>query len=98
MTIVTKAIKSEVSHFEKSGIFILQSYFYKYYTKKLGNKLTSSAIYRKENDMRPKRYPYSGKLKASTMDIVKAWEKDCSEILQKQITSIEEKLALLYNE
>ncbi|HEL1749251.1 TPA: hypothetical protein TXU98_001469 [Streptococcus suis] len=25
--------------------------------------------------MRPKRYPYSGKLKASTMDIVKAWEK-----------------------
>ncbi|HEM5151708.1 hypothetical protein PCN81_10725 [Streptococcus suis] len=25
--------------------------------------------------MKPKRYPYSGKLKASTMDIVKAWEK-----------------------
>ncbi|MBY4989308.1 hypothetical protein K6V79_00510 [Streptococcus suis] len=48
--------------------------------------------------MRPKRYPYSGKLKASTMDIVKAWKKDCLEILQKQITSIEEKLALLYNE
>ncbi|HEL2255109.1 TPA: hypothetical protein TZI79_002125 [Streptococcus suis] len=48
--------------------------------------------------MKPKRYPYSGKLKASTTGIVKAWEKDCSEILQKQITSIEEKLALLYNE
>ncbi|WP_032511615.1 hypothetical protein [Streptococcus suis] len=25
--------------------------------------------------MRPKRYPYSGKLKASTTGIVKAWEK-----------------------
>lgn len=25
--------------------------------------------------MRPKRHPYSGKLKASTVDIVKAWEK-----------------------
>lgn len=58
----------------------------------------SSAIYGKEKGMRPKRYPYSGKLKASTTGIVKAWEKDCSEILQKQITSIEEKLALLYNE
>ncbi|HEM3628866.1 TPA: hypothetical protein U1C31_001129 [Streptococcus suis] len=47
--------------------------------------------------MRPKRYPYQGE-KASTTEIVKAWKKDCSEILQKQITSIEEKLALLYNE
>ena len=25
--------------------------------------------------MKPKRYPYSGKLKASTMDIVKAFDK-----------------------
>lgn len=25
--------------------------------------------------MKPKRYPYSGKLKASTTDKVKAWEK-----------------------
>ncbi|MDA3774968.1 hypothetical protein PF596_09765 [Streptococcus thermophilus] len=28
--------------------------------------------------MKPKRYPYSGKLKASTMDIVKAFDKACS--------------------
>ncbi|HEL1581017.1 TPA: hypothetical protein TZE12_000588 [Streptococcus suis] len=31
--------------------------------------------------MRPKRYPYSGKLKASTMDIVKAWEKAYSDFV-----------------
>lgn len=30
--------------------------------------------------MRPKRYPYSGKSKASTTDIVKAWEKAYSAI------------------
>ncbi|MEG9242607.1 hypothetical protein [Streptococcus thermophilus] len=28
--------------------------------------------------MKPKRYPYSGKLKASTTDIVKAFDKACS--------------------
>jgi hypothetical protein len=28
--------------------------------------------------MKPKQYPYSGKLKASTMNIVKAFDKACS--------------------
>lgn len=31
--------------------------------------------------MRPKRYPYSGKLKASTTGIVKAWEKAYSDFV-----------------
>lgn len=29
--------------------------------------------------MRPKRYPYSGNIKASTSEIVKAWEDDYSD-------------------
>ena len=33
--------------------------------------------------MRPKRYPYSGKIKASTSEIVKAWEDDYSEFIVK---------------
>lgn len=33
--------------------------------------------------MRPKRYPYSGKTKASTSEIVKAWEDACSDFLVK---------------
>ena len=33
--------------------------------------------------MRPKRYPFSGKIKASTSEIVKAWEDDYSEFIVK---------------
>lgn len=33
--------------------------------------------------MRPKRYPFSGKIKASTSEIVKAWEDDYSEFIDK---------------
>lgn len=33
--------------------------------------------------MRPKRYPYSGKIKVSTSEIVKAWEDDYSEFIAK---------------
>lgn len=33
--------------------------------------------------MRPKRYPYSGKIKASTTEIVKAWEDACSDFVAK---------------
>ncbi len=33
--------------------------------------------------MRPKRYPFSGKIKASTREIVKAWEDDYSEFIVK---------------
>ncbi len=33
--------------------------------------------------MRPKRYPFSGKTKASTTEIVKAWEDDYSDFIVK---------------
>lgn len=33
--------------------------------------------------MRPKRYPYSGKIKASTTEIVKAWEDAYSDFIAK---------------
>ena len=33
--------------------------------------------------MRPKRYPYSGKIKASTTEIVKAWENAYSDFIVK---------------
>ena len=33
--------------------------------------------------MRPKRYPFSGKTKASTTEIVKAWEDACSDFIVK---------------
>ena len=33
--------------------------------------------------MRPKRYPFSGKIKASTTEIVKAWENSYSDFLVK---------------
>ena len=33
--------------------------------------------------MRPKRYPFSGKIKASTTEIVKAFEIDYSEFIDK---------------
>lgn len=33
--------------------------------------------------MRPKRYPFSGKIKTSTTEIVKAWEDACSEFIVK---------------
>ena len=33
--------------------------------------------------MRPKRYPYSGKIKASTTEIVKAWENAYSDFMVK---------------
>lgn len=33
--------------------------------------------------MRPKRYPFSGKIKASTSEIVKAWEDAYSEFIVK---------------
>ena len=33
--------------------------------------------------MRPKRYPFSGKTKASTTEIVKAWEDAYSEFIVK---------------
>ena len=33
--------------------------------------------------MRPKRYPFSGKTKASTTKIVKAWEDACSDFIVK---------------
>lgn len=33
--------------------------------------------------MRPKRYPFSGKIKASTTEIVKAWEDAYSEFIVK---------------
>ena len=33
--------------------------------------------------MRPRKYPYSGKIKASTSEIVKAWEDDYSEFIVK---------------
>lgn len=33
--------------------------------------------------MRPKKYPYSGKIRASTTEIVKAWETTYSEFLVK---------------
>ncbi len=33
--------------------------------------------------MRQRRYPYSGKIKASTSEIVKAWEDDYSEFIVK---------------
>lgn len=33
--------------------------------------------------MRPKRYPYSGKIKASTSEIVKAWEDAYSDFIVK---------------
>lgn len=37
----------------------------------------------KGNKMRPKRYPFSGKIKASTTEIVKAFEIDYSEFIDK---------------
>lgn len=37
----------------------------------------------KGNNMRPKRYPFSGKIKASTTEIVKAFEIDYSEFIDK---------------
>ena len=33
--------------------------------------------------MRPKRYPYSSKIKASTSEIVKAWENAYSDFIDK---------------
>ena len=33
--------------------------------------------------MRPKRYPFSGKIRASTTEIVKAWEDAYSEFIVK---------------
>ena len=33
--------------------------------------------------MRPKRYPYSGKIKASTIEIVKAWKDAYSDFISK---------------
>lgn len=33
--------------------------------------------------MRPKRYPYSGKIKASTIEIVKAWKDAYSDFIAK---------------
>lgn len=33
--------------------------------------------------MRPKRYPYSRKIKASTTEIVKAWENAYSDFIAK---------------
>lgn len=33
--------------------------------------------------MRPKRYPYSGKIKSSTMEIVKAWKTFYSDFVAK---------------
>ena len=33
--------------------------------------------------MRPKRYPYSGKLKTSTIEIVKAWKNIYSDFIVK---------------
>ena len=33
--------------------------------------------------MRPKRYPYSGKIKALTTEIVKAWENAYSDFIAK---------------
>ena len=45
--------------------------------------------------MRPIRYPYSGKIKASTTEIVKAWEDACSDFIaktQKQQEQAEQKL------
>lgn len=33
--------------------------------------------------MRPKRYPFSGKIKASTTEAVKAWEDAYSEFIDK---------------
>lgn len=33
--------------------------------------------------MRPRRYPYSGKIKASTTEIVKAWKDAYSEFIAK---------------
>ena len=40
--------------------------------------------------MRPKRYPYSGKIKASTTEIVKAWENAYSEFIAKTQTKQED--------
>ena len=45
--------------------------------------------------MRPKRYPYSGKIKASTTDIVKDWEKTYSDFvaeMQSEQDQSEQKL------
>ena len=33
--------------------------------------------------MKPKRYPYSGKIKPSTMEIVKSWKKLYSDFVAK---------------
>lgn len=40
--------------------------------------------------MRPRRYPYSGKIKASTTEIVKAWEDACSDFIAKTQTKQEQ--------
>lgn len=40
--------------------------------------------------MRPKRYPFSGKIKASTTEIVKVWEKLYSEFIAKTQTKQED--------
>ena len=40
--------------------------------------------------MRPKRYPFSGKIKASTTEAVKAWEDAYSEFIAKTQTKQEE--------
>lgn len=45
-------------------------------------KIIHLSILRGE-EMRPRRYPYSGKIKASTSEIVKAWEDDYSEFIVK---------------
>jgi hypothetical protein len=37
----------------------------------------------KGTNMRPKRYPYSGKSKASTIEIVKAWKNIYSDFIVK---------------
>lgn len=54
-----------------NDILFLQSFYFDY------------TIFERGEEMRPRRYPYSGKIKAATTEIVKAWKDAYSDFIAK---------------